>query len=136
MTRDQIVAKWNGMTPRERNAWVAEVVMGWRRVSRPGGGGGYIGWENADGRIVAIESDCTMSTGPQDWFRPSQDVRSAWTVFEHMNKTHWISIMRIAETSNVTGNYVAECGGNSAGSNSASEAICLAAIIAKLTDTV
>lgn len=26
MTRDQIIEKWDGLTPRERDAWVAEVV--------------------------------------------------------------------------------------------------------------
>ncbi|SDW24485.1 hypothetical protein [Paenibacillus sp. PDC88] len=40
MDRNQIIAKWNGMSPRERDAWVAREVMGWRRISRPGGGGG------------------------------------------------------------------------------------------------
>ena len=30
MTRDEVQAKWDALTPRERDAWVAEAVMGWQ----------------------------------------------------------------------------------------------------------
>ncbi|MCY9532914.1 hypothetical protein M5X06_12615 [Paenibacillus alvei] len=29
LTHEQIIEKWDEMTPRERDAWVAEVVYGW-----------------------------------------------------------------------------------------------------------
>lgn len=32
MNREQIIEKWNGMTPRERDAWVAEVVFNYPNV--------------------------------------------------------------------------------------------------------
>lgn len=31
MTKEAFEARWSGMTPRERDAWVAERVMGWER---------------------------------------------------------------------------------------------------------
>lgn len=31
MTRDEIIAKWNAMTSRDRDAWVAEVVLGYEQ---------------------------------------------------------------------------------------------------------
>lgn len=30
MTKEEILAKWDAMTPRERDAWVARDVMGWK----------------------------------------------------------------------------------------------------------
>lgn len=29
MTKDEILAKWDSLSPRERDAWVAEEIMGW-----------------------------------------------------------------------------------------------------------
>jgi|GEM_PF-5714470 len=135
MTRDEIIAKWDGMTSRERDDWVARDVMGWRRVSRPGAGGGYIGWEDADGRIVAIESDCTLSSGPQDWFRPSEDIRWAWAVLTHNGVYGEVSYMGDMCRAEVWARWNPETGVGEheyAVSESETEAICLATIIAAL----
>lgn len=35
MSREEIIAKWDELTPRERDAWIAEVVFGWRRIKGP-----------------------------------------------------------------------------------------------------
>ena len=48
MTRDEVQAKWDALTPRERDAWVAEKVMGWKHngdwfnVLHANGGGAFL----------------------------------------------------------------------------------------------
>ena len=65
MTHDQIHEKWDGMTPRERDAWVAEVVTGVRpekrRIPCPDGINGcavvhYAHFPNYTTSISAAES--------------------------------------------------------------------------------
>jgi hypothetical protein len=120
MTREEIIAKWAGLSTRERDAWVAEVVFG-KRIGRERRLGGAV-YEVGYGDVgIALDEY-------------SADISAAWAVLEALNETHWISVMRIAGEVNTTGNYVAEIGEHSAGSNSAPEAICLAALIAKLTE--
>lgn len=143
MTSDQIIEKWNGLNPRERDAWVAKDVMGWRRVARPGGGGGYIGWADADGRIVALESDCTMSSGPQDWFRPSQDMQWSSNVLGAVEGEFILyrtSPNRFVASFGYSTEGCPECGEEpfeveaQGIADKPEEAICLAALIAKLTE--
>ncbi|WP_342439275.1 hypothetical protein NSS79_10380 [Paenibacillus sp. FSL L8-0436] len=111
MKRDEIIAKWAGLSARERDAWVEAAVL---PISEE---------EARDRRKFSISLP-----------RYSTEISAAWTVMERMNPTHWVSVMRIAGEVNSTGNYVAEVGEHSAGSNSAPEAICLAALIAELTE--
>lgn len=115
MTRDQIIAKWETLTPRERDAWVEEIIFGDTGVFNVG--------------------EYWFCGGNLRFPLPAytEDIDAAWAVLERMNKTHWVSVMRIAEDANVTGHYVVECGGESVGLKSAPEAISLAAIIAKLS---
>jgi hypothetical protein len=111
MTRDEIIAKWAGLSARERDAWVEAVVL---PISVD---------EARDRRKFRVPMP-----------RYSTEISAAWAVLARMNRTHWISVMRIAGEVNTTGNYVAEIGEHSAGSNSAPEAIGLVALIAKLTE--
>ena len=135
MTRDEIIAKWAGLSARERDAWVATAVMGWRRVSRPGGGGGYIGWQDAEGRVVALESDATLTTDSRDWFRPSRDITSAWAVFERFP---YVEAARIPGPVLTYGVRINDPDDGSIRAMTKEqtfpEAICLAALIAKLTE--
>jgi hypothetical protein len=112
MNREEIIEKWGGMESRERDAWVAEVVMGADVV------GGNV--EHILGGFRPVP-------------RYTSDISAAWAVLEHMNADHYVSVERLADCINSTGDYVCECGGFS-GWGTAPEAICLAAIIAKLTD--
>ncbi|WP_419884881.1 BC1872 family protein [Paenibacillus sp. B-A-8] len=133
MSRGEILAKWAELGARERDAWIATAVMGWRRVSRPGGGGGYIGWQDAEGRVVAIEED-SMTVDSRDYFRPSRDISAAWTVFERFP---YIEIARIPGETTTYGVRINGLDGSILAMTQEStfpEAICLAALIAKLTE--
>lgn len=63
MTHDQILEKWDGMTPRERDAWIAEVVFGWRPLE--------------DGRMLSADG-YMIRTIPEY----TTDIYAAWSVFE------------------------------------------------------
>lgn len=128
MTRDEIIAKWAGLSAREKDAWVAEVVFGWEWWEPDGEDAGW--YE----RLSNAPFYDRVFTGRRRGWSPSMDISAAWAVLEALNETHWVSVMRIAGEVNTTGNYVAEIGEYTAGSNSAPEAICLAALIAKLTE--
>nr|WP_269846602.1 hypothetical protein [Paenibacillus roseus] len=121
------------MNPQERDAWVATEVMGWRKVSRPGGGGGYVGWQDETGRVVAIENDCTMHTGPSDWFRPSRNIKSAWIIVEKSREWGGIE-MGCFSSWNTVNTYDRASRPVQVTNDSAAEAICLAAIIARCSD--
>jgi hypothetical protein len=107
MTREEIIAKWDGMTPRERNAWVAEDITRW----------GPVEWyENS-----VIRKLCPEYT---------TDISAAWAItrlFTHYDM--WMD----------NGKHGCKFGGGSYvnlavhGIDSAPKAICLAALIAKLT---
>ena len=115
MTREEIIAKWDGQTPREHDAWVAEVVFGWKPLG--------------DGRMRS--SDGFMIRAIPEY---TSDISEAWTVVD-ASKTDflvrrrtcglgyraWVSLSR----------YDAEAG-VSVNRPIAPEAICLAAITASL----
>lgn len=121
MTRAEIIAKWSAMSPRERDAWVAEAVFGFI-VSRE---------RRLNGLIYAFGSGGYNDICPAY----TTDIAAAWTVAERLNIDHYVKIERIAGDVNVTGNYVCEIGGF-IGWGAAPEAICLAAIIAKISSEV
>lgn len=114
MNREQIIEKWNGMTPRERDAWVAEVVFGEQTLGRI---------RNRHGVRGVI---------PQY----STDISAAWTVFESFDD------FRIQRYETISGTFKYGCRSDfivdakwqsaSVSLEFAPEAICLAAIIAKL----
>lgn len=79
MNREQIIEKWNRMTPRERDAWVAEAVFGWskydvsfRTIVMPHPDDARWGW-------TAIWDE----GGRPHWLpHYSTDISAAWDVFE------------------------------------------------------
>ncbi|MCM3784375.1 hypothetical protein M3231_15430 [Neobacillus mesonae] len=129
MNRDQITAKWNEMAPRERDAWVAELFFGWTRneVARRTL---ILPPDNDPRRTWAAMWD---EYGCPHWLPPyTTEIFSAWTVIEMFYEY---------EVSKSEGHYVVyitmEDGYVRVPTrNSAPEAICLAAIIAKLTVSV
>ncbi|NGM81267.1 hypothetical protein G5B47_02440 [Paenibacillus sp. 7124] len=135
MKREEIIAKWAGMTARERDAWVAQAVMGWRRVMRPGGGGGgFVGWQDAEGRLAAFETDYSLTVDARDCFQPSTDTHAAWAVFD---QHEYVEVARIPGG---TVSYAVRINGIDGSIRAIiqkptfPEAICLAALIAKLTE--
>ena len=83
MTRDEILALKPG---RELDALVAEKVMGWRKKTFPGGGGGYTAWVDENKKAMKLISNFTMieTCYRCDYFRPSTDIAAAWEVVEKM----------------------------------------------------
>ena len=85
MTRDEVLAMKPG---RELDALVAEKVMGWRKKTFPGGGGGFTAWVDENEKVMKLISNSTMSETCYrcDYFRPSTDIAAAWEVEEEINK--------------------------------------------------
>ncbi|MDG0056954.1 hypothetical protein MMB75_25345 [Paenibacillus sp. P2(2022)] len=79
MTRDEVIAKWNSMQPRERDAWVAEKVMG---------------LELSDNMLAAYPK-YRLPDYP-DYFRDvpnySTDISAAWEVIDKLSKTHFTEV--------------------------------------------
>lgn len=116
MTRDQIIAKWETLSSRERNAWVAEVVFGWdaKRI--------------ADAEFAYEIGICGVETIP----RYTEDITAAWTVFENHP---YIEVARLPGKVPVYGARINDNNGMVCAMTqrqTAPEAIGLAAIIASL----
>lgn len=108
LTRDEIIAKWDGLTPRERDAWVAEVVFGWTPFK--------------DGRMRS--SDGFMIRAIPEY---TTEIFEAWSVFDSF-EYGTITRMDFAYRANIRGIP----GFAAVFKPIAPEAICLAAIIASL----
>ncbi|MCD9024369.1 BC1872 family protein [Cohnella silvisoli] len=127
MTREEIIAKWAEMTPRERDAWVAEAVFG------------YSAKVNHDSRRVEWYARNPVNGGMTA--RPFEELPNyttniavAWTVVDRMSSE---GFPFVADNNHYEGKYsvgfysddvtLSDSGHKS----TASEAICLAAIITK-----
>lgn len=112
MTREEIIAKWDGLTPRERDAWIAEVVMGATLT--------------ADRRRLYY--------GNASVPRYTEDISAAWAVFAQFP---YIEVARIPGALVTYGVRINDLDDGSVRAmtqaDTAPEAIGLAAIIAKLT---
>jgi len=88
MTRDEVLAMKPG---RELDALVAEKVMGWRKKTLPGGGGGFTAWVDENEKVMKLISNSTMSETCYrcDYFRPSTDIAAAFEVWEHDRPKKW-----------------------------------------------
>ena len=131
MNREQIIEKWDGMTSRERDAWVAEVVFGLN-----------VGYENGTPYI------CDFCIG-RDMDEYTTDISAAWEVVTHMIAEEYEPTINTVTNQSV-GYLLGEAELNDyhccfakgrvlhvrAHRKHAPEAICLAAIIAKLTKGV
>lgn len=122
MTREEIIAKWDALTPRERDAWVAEVVFG-HLVVQSG---------LSDGTVFAYGSGGYNDICP----RYSTDIAAAWKIVEtyrsvgiyvsvHILRDNWVGVALTAV------NWVVDVD-----RRTAPEAISLAAILVKLTKEV
>jgi len=62
------------------DALAAEKVMGWRKKTFPGGGGGFTAWVDENEKIMKLISNSTMSETCYrcDYFRPSTDIAAAF----------------------------------------------------------
>jgi hypothetical protein len=127
MTRDQIIAKWNGLTRRERDAWVAEVVFGYT-----------VWYEKHIGGDIFIKPNGVRMTVP----RYTEDIAAAWTVVKKSAEWGGMDIgcygkpgaqFYVAATYTDTAPYQRTI---SVTRDNASEAISLTAIIAKLSSSV
>ncbi|RCX22886.1 hypothetical protein DFP94_101475 [Fontibacillus phaseoli] len=128
MTRGEIIAKWDGMAPRERDAWVAEAVFGWRKEERPNSPESEYNawyWVNSSGNVEV----------PVNFFKPTRLLDDAWSVLEvfyayivkrNDGVNHYFAAIKTDE-----GAFVSQAYGEAA-----PEAMCLAAIIARLTEEV
>ncbi|MCC3381936.1 hypothetical protein ACFQ5D_18065 [Paenibacillus farraposensis] len=132
MNRDEVIAKWNSMQPRERDAWVAEEVMGLTvvREKRPYGKV----WVRAADEPGAMNNLPVYSTG----------MGATWKVLERVRGNGYS--FTLGEVSEKSGSFIrgeAKLGDNMCNFHIATkgiftpafretmpEAICLAALIA------
>ncbi|MEC0328755.1 hypothetical protein P4H42_03840 [Paenibacillus macerans] len=123
MTREDIFAKWSAMSPRERDAWVAEAVFGWKTYGK---------FYQPDGVRVLIPFYTT-------------DVAAAITVLGAVPGEFIlfrVSLDKFVASFGYSTDSCPECGEEpfeveaQGIAESPAEAICLAAIIAKLTKEV
>ncbi|MDP9676256.1 hypothetical protein J2W97_002251 [Paenibacillus jamilae] len=122
MNRNEVIAKWNSMQPRERDAWVAEKVMG---------------LELSDNMLAAYPK-YRLPDYP-DYFRDvpnySTDIAAAWEVLEKPEIMDRIQIGLYPTSFGkwIAKSYMAGYENCRIQADSAPEAICLAALIAVLT---
>lgn len=130
MKREEIIAKWNGMSARERDAWIAHVLFGWTGA-------------DVDMANLAYEYGVT---GVTQYPRYTTNMCDAWTVWESLLAEGCEPLINTtsSRSSNVISGEVPEgwthvCV-HKAGVNyhvsikEAPEAIGLASIIAKLSN--
>jgi len=120
---------------RELDALVAEKVMGWRKKTFPGGGGGFTAWVDENEKVMKLISNSTMSETCYrcDYFRPSTDIVAALEVAIHLQKQGYyvcIDLKACEETS--VGVYEADPANQIAyaKAQTPAEAICKAALLA------
>ncbi|MGV2359829.1 MAG UNVERIFIED_CONTAM: hypothetical protein MIN83_00245 [Paenibacillus polymyxa] len=123
MNRDEVIAKWNSMQPRERDAWVAEKVMG---------------LELSDNMLAAYPK-YRLPDYP-DYFRDvpnySTDIGAAWEVSQKypIMKLTRTKIFEISPAEYICTFWNdADSGPIEVPATTAQEAVCLAALIAVLT---
>ena len=88
ITREQVLARWDNMTPRERNALIAEKVMGWTKPDSSAPKRAQ--WQIGERQFVTE-------------FRPTTDIVDAFEVWENDRPDDWIF-----ELSYLKGQYYAE----------------------------
>lgn len=118
MKREEIIAKWAGMTARERDAWVAEVVLG-HSVGRE---------RRLNGEIFIVDADA-----PHGFQRAvpryTTDISAAWTVLDSVRLNYYV---QLDDKESGKWTFSIRYGKWKATALSAPEAICLASIIAEL----
>ena len=129
LTREEIM---NMKPGRELDALAAEKVMGWRKKTFPGGGGGFTAWVDENEKVMKLISNSTMSETCYrcDYFRPSTDIAAAWEVVEKMSE-QWpqYQLAKIEDGWSVMWGFDGY-GWPEATGKTAPEAICKAALLA------
>lgn len=125
LTREQIIEKWRGMARWERDEWVAETVMRWEW---------YIPDNDEPTGWYSIDTECY--TGKAEDWSPTTDISAAWEVVEELRKDWLVELhdtgpfgWKIELFSDTR--YRTDMNGVIV--RKVEEAICLAALIAKLT---
>ena len=138
MKREEIIQKWNELEPDERDAWIAQAVMGWDIRSWTG----ERGWASEGGTVCTRR---VVGSGPyEDQSYPPfrDDIKAAFVVVEKLKELklnfelewnqydEWCCcFVRLRHVPSV--GYLTYYVG---GMPTPMEAICLAALIAVLTD--
>lgn len=121
MTRKQINEKWDEMTPRERDTWVADAVLGITVFPR-------YGTERFSDEVYDNHTGELLP-------RYTCNISAAWRVLEAPDDTGLTPIWGVMPT--VDGYNVAfDYGRSVVQAPTAPEAICLAALIAKLSESM
>lgn len=107
MTKKEVIAKWNSLSPRERDAWIAETVMGLKLDKH-------------------IPGNCLKNSMSIPIYRYSSYTSVAWGVIEKM-QGEWSWEMKMT---NAAQEVDVRIGKGYATSENVPEAICLAALIA------
>ena len=83
MTHDEIKTKWAGLTQAERDAMVAEKVMGWRRMRTFQNPHGTIAWDSAIGTDTGerYTGDVTPWAHTSLW-QPTRNISAAMEVVD------------------------------------------------------
>jgi hypothetical protein len=127
MNRDEVIAKWNSMSPRERDAWVADSLPGYtvRMLNEVTGGA----FKPQYDRPVLDLGGGRYNYIP--WY--STRLEDSWTIVELMKSEFHICTYMQGEEDIEDGWIVKfkECG--VMGMETVQEAICLAALLALLT---
>jgi hypothetical protein len=126
MTRDEIIAKWTGLSARERDVWTAEVVFGWEWRAEDGEDAGW--YE----RVNNAPFYDRVFTGRRHGWSPSTDISAAWPIFER----YWsVEIAKISGAVDTYGARINDSDGQVRAMTqelTAPEALCLAALIVEL----
>lgn len=109
MIRDQIIAKWRAMTPRERDAWIAEAIFGYET---------YGEFYEPNGIRILIP-------------RYTEDIIAAWSVVKAADYGAKVRYSPVNTIANLHRNGWPQF---SAVEETTEEAIGLAAILAKVWD--
>lgn len=117
MNPDQIIAKWESMSSRKRNAWVAEVIFGWKAV------------RIKDAEYAYELGVCCVETIPHY----TEDISAAWTLMETASFSVDINTTPSSTRVNFHRNGWSQY---DVWRPTAPDAICLAAMVAKLTTEV
>lgn len=122
MKDDQIREKWDGMTPRERDAWIAEVVFGWRPLED----GRML---SADGHMIRTIPEYTTAIYASE--SVFAEIAGEAYVYRKPTGDFVVSFGHSSDDCPECGEYCFEVEHQGI-AQTLSEAICLAAVVAKV----
>ncbi|WP_028559824.1 hypothetical protein [Paenibacillus pinihumi] len=129
MYTEEIVAKWHTMKRHQRNAWVAEVVFGW---SKDRVNDAIYAWENG---VCGVESIPDYTS--ENFSDVLNAVPGELFIYRYEDSSEYVASFGQSDDEDFP-----ECGEtpfevyHQGKSNSLADAVCLAAVIAKLREAV